>query len=347
MSDILGRKGRHIDAVLSGRVSARDTRTGFERVRFVHCALPELDLDAIDLSTQFLGHRLSAPLMVSAMTGGPERAGAINAALAEAAQAHGIALAVGSQRISLTAGASSGLDASLRRRAPTIPIFANIGAVQLVAGFGVDHARRAVDALQADALVLHLNPLQEALQARGDTRWSGVARGIEAVCAALPVPVIAKEVGFGISAAVARRLADAGVQAIDVAGAGGTSWAAVEGALADDREAAGMAELFRDWGIPTADALVDVRRALPGMPLIGSGGIRDGLDVAKAIRLGADVVGQAAALLPAAIAGAAAVGAHLQALHDALRLACFATGAGSIAALRRVALQHGDVDAEA
>lgn len=342
MSDLLGRKDRHIDAVLSGRVAARDVRTGLERVRFVHCALPEVDLDAIDLSVAFLGHRLAAPLVISAMTGGPQRAGAINAALAEAAQAHGIALAVGSQRISLSSGADSGLDASLRRHAPTIPLFANIGAVQLVAGFGVDHARRAVDMLQADALVLHLNPLQEALQVRGDTRWTGVAHAIEAVCTALPVPVIAKEVGFGISAAVARRLADAGVRAIDVAGAGGTSWAAVEGAIADDDDAAQMAALFHDWGIPTADALADVRRALPDMPLIASGGIRDGLDVARAIRLGAGLVGQAAALLPAAIAGPEAVSDHLLRIEHALRLACFATGAGSIAALREVPLQGAD-----
>lgn len=337
MSLMSKRKQGHIEAVLSGQANARDVTAGFDRVRFEHCALPELDLADIDLSTAFLGKRLRRPFLISSMTGGHAHAAAINAALAEAAQVLGIALGVGSQRLALSGGGLQGTDRSLRRLAPDVPLYGNLGAAQL-REFAPGAVQRAVDMIDADALIIHLNPLQEALQAHGDTRWSGLLARIEALCAALGVPVIVKEVGFGISAPVARRLADCGVAAIDVAGAGGTSWSAVEGRLASDPGLAALAEVYRDWGIPTATALRQVSQAMPGLPLIGSGGIRHGLDAAKAIRLGASLVGQAGPLLRAAIDGVEPLLAHFAQLEHGLRLACFATGSANLAALRRAPL---------
>lgn len=341
MSLLSERKVGHIDAVLSGRVNAREVTSGFERVRFEHCALPELDLDQIDLSTRFLGKTLRRPFLISSMTGGHARAARINAVLAEAAQALGIALGVGSQRVALSGDGRQGIDRSLRRRAPDIALYGNVGAGQLIE-FGPGQMRRAVDMIEADALIIHLNPLQEALQAGGDTRWRGLLARLEQLCAALPVPVIVKEVGFGISVPVAVRLTECGVAAVDVAGAGGTSWSAVEGLMATDPQQAALAETFRDWGIPTATALRRIHAALPALPLIGSGGIRHGLDAAKALRLGASLVGQAGPLLRAALNGVEPLMAHFAQLEQGLRLACFCTGSSDLAALRRAPLLDDD-----
>ncbi|ABS69356.1 isopentenyl-diphosphate delta-isomerase, type 2 [Xanthobacter versatilis] len=331
------RKEDHIDIVLAGGRVASRLDAGFDRVRFVHCALPELDLDAIDLSTRFLGRPLKAPFLISAMTGGPARAESINAHLAEAAQALGIALGVGSQRIAIEDGSAGGLGADLRRRAPDIALFANLGAAQLLAARGLDAARRAVEMIGADVLVIHLNPLQEAIQQGGDRDWRGVFDRIGSLCVSLSAPVVVKEVGFGLSGAVARRLADCGVAALDVAGAGGTNWALVEGERGTGRSRA-VATAFADWGIPTAQAVVEVRAACPDLPLIASGGVRHGVDAAKAIRLGADLVGQAAGTLKAAITSTEAVVEHFSQMTDQLRIACFATGAADLDALRRVPL---------
>lgn len=337
MSQWSKRKQGHIEAVLSGTVNARTVDAGFDRLRFEHCALPEVDLQDIDLSVRFLGKTLRRPFLISSMTGGHHDAASINAVLAEAAQTLGIALGVGSQRVALSGGGFQGTDRSLRRIAPDVALYGNVGASQL-REFGLDHMQRAVDMIGADALIIHLNPLQEALQAKGDTRWSGLLSRLEQVCVHLPVPVIVKEVGFGISGAVATRLAACGVAAIDVAGAGGTSWSAVEGWMANDARLAEMAEMYRDWGIPTATSLRQIRAALPDLPLIGSGGIRHGLDTAKAIRLGAHLVGQAGPLLRAAIEGIEPLLAHFAALEQGLRLACFATGSADLAALRQASL---------
>ena len=333
MSLMSQRKEGHIDAVLSGMANARGVDAGFDRVHFEHCALPELDLADIDLSTPFLGKHLRRPFLISSMTGGHAQAARINIVLAEAAQALGIALGVGSQRVALSGGVFHGTDRSLRRIAPDAALYGNVGAAQL-REYRVADLQRAVDMIDADALIIHLNPLQEALQARGDTRWSGLLSRLTHLCAQLPVPVIVKEVGFGISATVALRLADCGVAAIDVAGAGGTSWSAVEGRLATDPQLAALAEIYRDWGIPTSTSLREVRAALPNLPLIGSGGIRHGLDAAKALRLGANLVGQAGPLLRAAIDGIEPLLAHFALLEQGLRLACFATGSANLAALR-------------
>ncbi|MCA3556136.1 type 2 isopentenyl-diphosphate Delta-isomerase [Aestuariivirga sp.] len=337
MSEIGRRKRDHIDIVLSG-AARHGVPAGFDDVRFRHDALPEVDFGSIDLSTRFLGRSLRLPFLASSMTGGPEVSGGINRAIAEAAEQMGFAMGVGSQRISLTTPDRSGLGPELRRIAPSIPIYGNLGAVQLVNGMGPDEARRAVEQLQADALILHLNPVQEAVQPGGDRNWSGVQAAVGRLVRALPVPVIAKEVGSGISGAVARRLVDCGVAAIDVAGAGGTSWAAVEGARLAGAPDQNLGEIFRDWGIPTPVCIAEVRAACPDVPLIASGGIRHGLDAARAIRLGADLTAQAASLLPAAMQGTEAVVAHVQAFADALRIACLATGSKDLTALRGAGL---------
>jgi isopentenyl-diphosphate delta-isomerase len=332
-NDIEQRKKDHIDIILSGKAK-HSIENGFDVLNFEHCALPEIDLDAVNLSTSFLGKTLRLPYLASSMTGGPDKGGRINQAIAEAAQELGFAMGVGSQRIALGGGVNHGLDKSIRRMAPDVPLYANLGAVQFTHGMSVDDARRAVELIEADALILHLNPLQEALQPGGDRNWSGVARAIEAVCRSLDVPVIAKEVGAGISVSVAKRLVAFGVQAIDVAGAGGSSWAAVEGKRTASPSGQQLGELFRDWGIQTAQALVDIHSVLPELPLIASGGIRHGLDGAKAIRLGAGMVGQAAALLKAATEGTEQVVAHVQEWAEALKIACFVTGSADLAALR-------------
>lgn len=339
-SRLEARKNDHIDVVLSGAARPR-VSTGLEHVVFEHCALPEIALADIDLSTRFLGRPLAAPLLISSMTGGPARAETLNRRLAEAAQALGIAFAVGSQRIALERGASAGLGSELRRIAPDIPIFANFGAVQLGLGYGPDEALRAVEMVGADALILHFNPLQEALQPEGDRDWSNILKRIEALVPALGVPVIAKEVGSGISVPAARQLVYAGVAAIDIAGAGGTSWALVESARAaaqDNARAARVAATFAGWGIPTAQAIAELAAAGLGVPIIGSGGIGDGLDVARAIRLGANLAGQAAAVLPAALQSTEAALDHFTSIIEELRIACFCTGSRNLDDLARASL---------
>jgi isopentenyl-diphosphate delta-isomerase len=338
MSEIERRKRDHISIVMSG-AARHSAPAGFDGIRFLHNALPEVDYGAISLATSFLGRPLRLPFLASSMTGGPDVSEKINRALAEAAQELGFAMGVGSQRISLTTAERHGLGPELRRIAPDVPIYANLGAVQLVHGMGLEEAMRAVAQVEADALILHLNPVQEVLQPGGDWNWQGVEAAIAGLARALPVPIIAKEVGSGISGDVARRLVDCGVAAIDVAGAGGTSWAAVEGNRSAGDGGQGLGEIFRNWGIPTAQCLVSVREACPDVPLIASGGIRHGLDAAKAIRLGAAIAGQAAAILPAAMAGTQAVITHVEQFAAALRIACLATGSRDLAALGSAPLQ--------
>lgn len=340
MTDSLRRKDEHLAIVLGGQVSARAITTGLERVRFVHQALPELDLDAIDLITPFVGRTMAAPLIVSSMTGGPARAGAINAAIAEAAGALGIGFGVGSQRVAIESDcATAGFDKDLRRLAGAVPILANFGAAQLRSWRDpLDAAQRAIAMIEADALIVHLNPLQEAVQAEGDRHWRGLLPMIGNLARALPVPVIAKEVGSGLSDTLARRLYDEGVHILDVAGAGGTSWAAVEGARSTNTKTRAIADAFHDWGIPTADSLRMVRHACPMATVIGSGGLRTGLDVARAIRLGADLCAIAAGVLPAALNGPEALKDHLDAIIAQVRIACFCTASPDLAALRHAAL---------
>jgi isopentenyl-diphosphate delta-isomerase len=338
MTDGVTRKAQHLDIVLKRDVAAHAVTTGLEAIRFEHAALPEMALSDVDLSTTFLNRRLGAPLLVSSMTGGPERADSINRAIAEAAQHLRIAFGVGSQRVALegdsAALARGGFGRHLRDAAPDVPILANFGAAQLREWNGADMARRAVDMIGADALIVHLNPLQEVVQPEGDRDWRGILDALAALQKASPVPVVVKEVGAGISGALARRLFDIGITIIDVAGAGGTSWAAVEAERIADPRAKEIAAPFRDWGVPTARALIDVRSACPGATVIASGGLKDGLDVAKAVRLGADLAGFAAGILDAALQGGEALSGRLGVVVEQLRIACFCTGSRTLAELR-------------
>jgi isopentenyl-diphosphate delta-isomerase len=335
------RKTDHIRINLDEDVRARGITTSFERYRFVHDALPELGLDEIDLRTTFLGRSLRAPLLVSSMTGGVARGWEITRRLAVAAQAAGCAIGVGSQRVAIE-DPSRARYFAVRDVAPDVLLFANLGAVQLNYGYGVDACRRAVAMIGADALILHLNPLQEALQPEGNRDFSSLLRKIERVCASLAVPVVVKETGCGISAGVARRLAAAGVAAIDVAGAGGTSWSAVEGHRAADAVTRRLGETFAGWGIPTATSLRLAALGAPGLPLIASGGLRTGLDAAKAIALGADLAGFAGPLLKAAATGEFETVEFLTALVAELRLAMFCCGAANLAELKQTELLVGD-----
>jgi isopentenyl-diphosphate Delta-isomerase len=335
------RKVDHIRIVLGEDVAAKGISSGFAAYRFVHEALPDLDIHELNLETTFLGKRMRAPLLVSSMTGGAQAAEQINLALAEAAEQLGLAMGVGSQRAAVVDGRLA-RTYQVRRVAPTIPLLANLGAVQLNYTFGVDECRRAVEMIEADALILHLNPLQEAVQPEGNTNFKGLLGRIEAVCRALEVPVIVKEVGNGIGAATARRLVEVGVAAIDVAGAGGTSWSEVERFRQASERGQRVAGAFAGWGIPTTEAIREVRAALPDLPLIGSGGVRSGVDVAKCIALGADLAGTAKPTLGPAVSeqGAEAVAEGLRAFIDELRVAMFCSGCADIRALRDAPLER-------
>jgi isopentenyl-diphosphate delta-isomerase len=328
------RKADHIRINLEEDVQFPRLTNGFERYRLLHQALPELDLRSIDASVGLFGKRLALPFLISSMTGGTKAARAINLNLAVAAQARGIAMGLGSQRAGIEQAES--VDTfQVRTVAPDILLFANLGAIQLNYGYTVDSCRRAVDMIEADALILHLNPLQEALQADGDQNWSGLVSKIEAVCEKVGVPVVAKEVGWGISEHAARMLADAGVAAIDIAGSGGTSWSEVEYHRAPDEMLRRLARSFADWGIPTADGLKMASRGAPGLPLIASGGMRDGIEAAKALALGATAVGLASPFLKAAAVSDAEVIRTIDGLAAELRVAMFCCGAGTLEALRQ------------
>jgi isopentenyl-diphosphate delta-isomerase len=294
-----------------------------ERYRFTHCCLPELNRREIDLTTTFLGKSLGAPLLISSMTGGTQQAKTINFRLAEVAQQYKLAMGVGSQRVAVENPQVADTFA-VRSLAPDILLLANLGAVQLNYSYGLDECLRVVELLEADALILHLNPLQECIQPNGDTNFRGLIDKIHNLCSKIPVPVIAKEVGNGISAAMAQKLIEAGVSAIDVAGAGGTSWAKVESERALNEQQRRLGLTFADWGLPTAECIVDIRAIAPKMPLIASGGLRNGLDVAKAIALGADLGGLAWPFLQAAAESTAAVDALVQLLIAELTTVLFA-----------------------
>jgi isopentenyl-diphosphate delta-isomerase len=327
------RKLEHLRINLNEDVQFRQTTNGLERYRFVHQALPNLTLNEIDLSTALFGKTLRAPLLISSMTGGADEADRINKTLAAAAQATGIAMGLGSQRAAIE-DPSLAYSYQVRSVAPDILLFANLGAVQLNYGYSIDQCRRAVEMIQADALILHLNAIQEAVQSGGNTNWKNLLTKIEKVCRALEAPVIGKEVGFGISEQAARQLASAGVAAIDVAGAGGTSWAAVEARRAPTPALRQLAEAFWDWGIPTAESLERARRGAPDVPLIASGGIRDGVEAAKCVALGAGLVGFASPMLKLADVGVAETVEGIQLLGAELRTVMFGIGAANLDALR-------------
>ena len=332
------RKADHIRINLEEDVRS-GIQSGLERLRFVHRALPELDLDEVDLSSTLMGRTLKAPILISSMTGGTPEAEEINRILAAAAQENGIAMGVGSQRAGIE-NPETVRTFRVRDYAPDILLFANIGAVQLNYGYTLDQCKQAVEMVQADALILHLNALQEALQPEGDTRFAGLAKKIEQICRQIGVAVIAKEVGWGFSEADVRLLRDAGVTAIDVAGAGGTSWSQVEKFRMKDPRRARVAEVFRSWGVPTADAIQIVRRVAPEMLVIASGGLQDGMDIAKSLSLGARLGGMAGPFLRAARQSPAAVQDFIYELVETLRVIMFVTGSRNLTDLRNQKLTH-------
>jgi len=327
------RKREHLRISLEEDVGFRDLTSGFGRYRFVHQALPELDWAAIDLSVDFLEHRLAAPLLISSMTGGTSTAEEVNRRLAEAAQAGGIGIGLGSIRAAIE-DPSLAYTYRVRDVAPDVFLMANLGAVQFNYGYGLDECRRAVEITEADALCLHLNPLQEALQPGGNRNWAGLLQKIEQVCGGLEVPVVVKEVGWGISETAARQLAGAGVAAIDVAGAGGTTWARVEMHRAPSEVDRRMAAAFGEWGIPTAESIVMTKKGAPGIPIIASGGIYDGITMAKALALGASLVGVARPFLHAAQSSAQAVEDLAGELIETLRVVMLCLGATDVASLQ-------------
>lgn len=338
------RKADHLRICLEEDIEFRRNTSGLDAYHFQHCCLPELDLEDIDLTTNFLGKKLGAPLLISSMTGGTELAKLVNYRLAEVAETYQLAMGVGSGRVILE-NPQVIPSFAVRSIAPTIPLFANIGAVQLNYGYGIDQCRKLVDILEANALILHINPLQECIQPRGDTNFRTLLEKISQLAAQLPVPIIAKEVGNGISGAIAAKLIQAGVAAIDVAGAGGTSWAKVEGERAENPLQARLGETFRDWGIPTAECVVQIRTLFPrnhqgsdqgtAIPLIASGGLRNGLEVAKAIALGADLAGLALPFLKAASESTQASQDLVEVLLAEIRTTLFCTGNANLVQLQQ------------
>ena len=330
------RKAEHIRLALEGRMQG--TGGAFDRYRFEHQALPELDFDEIDLSTTFLGKPLAAPLLVSCMTGGTEIAARINRHLALGAERVGLALGVGSQRKALEDRTKADTF-RVRDAAPSVPLLANLGAVQLNYGVGAAECEAAVAMIGADALAFHLNPLQEAIQPEGQRDFRGLVAKLGEVARGLSVPAVAKEIGSGLSARAARALHDEGFRIFDTAGSGGTSWARIEGERAGDPD---LGEVFADWGIPTPESIRALAE-LPGITLIGSGGVRNGVDAAKAIALGADLVGLAYPFLEAASESAERVVERAERIVRELKIAMFCLGAKDLAALKAATL-HGRAD---
>ncbi len=331
VEDIPARKADHID-IAAGRPVSASISAGWDDVHLIHRSLPEIDLDEIDLRTELFGHKLRAPLVIASMTGGHERAEEINRRLAVAANEFGLAMGVGSQRAAIRRPDLLTTFTVARDMAPDALIIANVGAPQLIAqgpnaALTVEQIRQLVVDMRADALAIHLNYLQEVVQPEGDTRARGVLAALQELTHALDVPVIAKETGAGISRSQALALRQAGVAALDVGGVGGTSFALVESVRAEEQHlsaAAALGHLLGDWGLPTAVSVAQC--AGLGMPLIATGGIRSGLDAAKALALGADLVGVARPLLSAALLGEQQLHAYVEELLHALRVVLFLAG---------------------
>ncbi len=336
MSDINRRKLKHIEVCLEHEVEYATRTAGFERYDLPYRALPETHLDAIDTRTTFLGRELAAPLVIGAMTGGAALSSLINRNLAIAAERLGLGLMLGSQRVMLEDPAAR-RGFQVRRYAPDILLVGNLGVAQLNRGYGAEHLGEAIDLVAADALALHTNPLQEALQEGGDRDFVGLVDRLAEVVPAVGRPVLLKEVGHGLSGAVAEAVRDVGFAAFDVAGAGGTSWAKVED-LARHGEVR-HPDLV-EWGLPTVDALLEVSQAVPGVPLVASGGVRSGVDVAKAVVLGASVAAVARPLLAPATDSAEAVEAVLERLLYELRVAMHGAGVSDLASLQGLALRN-------
>ena len=329
------RKKEGIDIPLQKNVQAKTTSTYLEYVRLVHNALPEVDYDDIDTSMTFLGKRFSAPIIIDSMTGGTDEATIINGRLGELAEKYGFGMGLGSQRAGLKSEELAATYSIARKNAPNAFLIANIGGAQLSKGLTVDETKRIVKMIGANALVVHLNPLQELIQPEGEPRSKGVLGQISELAKTIDIPLIVKEVGAGISKEVAIKLEMANVSAINIAGAGGTSWAGVEKlraeSLKDDLKKH-LGEMFWDWGIPTAASLIEVRRAVK-LPLIASGGLRNGLEVAKCVALGASMAAMAYPFLQTAAQSRESLFAFADTILTELKSTMFLVGAKNIAAL--------------
>ncbi len=338
MKDVSDRKIEHLEICLSKDVEMHVNTTGFEDIWLIHRCIPEIDLDEVKLNTKFLGYELKAPILISAMTGGHPKTKHVNEVLAEVAEEYGLAMAVGSQRAALLNSRLTDTFSVVREKAPNAFIIANIGAAQLVKGLSIEDIRKVIDMVEANALNIHLNPAHEFSQVNGDPRFRGVLNAIRKVSESIDIPVIVKEVGCGISREDAIKLVnEAKVKAIDVAGAGGTSWCKVEVYRAQNRGEilrAEVAQAFSEWGIPTAISIVEVKSVV-NVPVIASGGIRSGVDCAKAIALGADLVGIALPLLKAASQGLDALRNYVKMFLEQLKGAMFLTGSKSIDELKK------------
>ncbi|MDA8345183.1 MAG: type 2 isopentenyl-diphosphate Delta-isomerase [Thermaerobacter sp.] len=333
MKPILERKIDHIEICLRQDVEGR-RGTGFGRYYFLHQALPEISLADVRLETTFLGRRVAAPILISGMTGGPELGAEINRNLAAAAQELGLPISVGSQRAALRHPETRSSFTVVREQAPDVPVFANLGAADLGVHFDAAQVADAVHMLDADGLFLHLNPLQEVIQGDRTAGFRGLAARLRQLAREADFPVLAKEVGCGISPQTARLLADCGVAAIDVSGVGGTSWAKIEALRSIDESQRRLGASFQDWGIPTEESLILCRAELPDLPLIASGGVRNGIDSAKALALSANLVAMALPLLAPATRSARAVVEVLRQHMEELRLAMFLIGAPDVETLR-------------
>ncbi len=334
---IAKRKQRHIRVSLEENVDS-DIPTGFGDVSLVHRAIPEIDLKDVDAGTELFGKRLSAPLIISAITGGTEEAEKINKTLATVAGKLGVGIGVGSQRIAIQQPEVEGTFRVVRDSAPKALVIANIGCPQLSLGWGIKEARKAVEMVDADALAIHMNPLQEAVQVGGDTNFKGIVKRVKAIAAELDVPVVMKETGAGISYEDARRLEAAGVAGFEISGLGGTSWAAVEHHIAREVGEGRMEYLGKalwNWGMPTACSLVEVREASKGK-VIASGGLRNGHDAAKALALGADAVGIAKPFLQKAVEGEEVLQKHIETIIAETRICMFLSGARNLAEMCEV-----------
>ncbi|MDI6848054.1 MAG: type 2 isopentenyl-diphosphate Delta-isomerase [Candidatus Bathyarchaeia archaeon] len=334
------RKADHIRISLNQNVQARTTTTGFEDIHFIHKALPEIDKHKIDLSTTVFNHKFAAPLIVGAITGGAPESTKINATIAEAVEELGLGMGVGSQRAAIEDKQLEKTFAIARKKAPTAFIIANVGGVQLVNGYSLKEVKKAAEMIDADAIAIHLNSLQEAVQPEGQTNFQGILEKIGKIAKELNKPVIAKETGAGIAAEEAKKLETVGVKGIDVSGAGGTSFAAVEFYRAKGRGNSfqrRLGDVFWDWGIPTAISIVEVSQTV-NIPVIASGGIRDGVDMAKALAQGASLTSLSQPVLRAAVKGVKETKDTLSLLIEELRNSMFLVGAGSVQTLRETPL---------
>jgi len=334
------RKADHIRISLNQNVQAKKITTGFEDIYFVHKALPEIDKQEIDLSTTVFNHKFSAPLIVGAITGGTPEASKINATIAEAVEELGLGMGVGSQRAAIEDKKLEKTFTIARKKAPTAFLIANIGGVQLVHGYGLKEVKKAIEMIDADAIAIHLNPLQEAIQPEGQANFKGVLKKIAEITKELEKPVIAKETGAGMAAEEAKMLETAGVKGIDISGAGGTSFAAVEYYRTKEKVnilQRRLGSVFWDWGIPTAVSIVEVSQTVK-IPIIASGGIRNGVEIVKALALGANLTSLSQPILQTAIKGVKETKEMLSLLMEELKNTMFLVGAESVQTLRQTSL---------